>query len=53
MLKTFHQRRVYFTAVNSYFTQIEVRNTLCNLFEIEHTEFFNSSIFYEGANGGT
>ena len=46
MLKTFHQRRVYFTAVNCYFTQIEVRNALFNLFEIEHTEFFNSSIFY-------
>ena len=46
MLKTFHQRRVYFTAVNSYFTQIEVRNAFCNLFEIEHIEFFNSSIFY-------
>ena len=39
MLKTFHQRRVYLTAVNSYFTQIEVRNAFCNLFEIEHTEF--------------
>ena len=46
MLKTFHQKRVYFTAVNCYFTQIEVRNAFCNLFEIEHTEFFNSSIFY-------
>ena len=33
-------------AVNCYFTQIEVRNAFCNLFEIEHTEFFNSSIFY-------
>ena len=46
MLKTFHQRKVYFTAVNCYFTQIEVRHAFCNLFEIEHTEFFNSSIFY-------
>ena len=46
MLKTFHQRRVYFTAVNCYFTQIEVPNAFCNLFEIEHTEFFNSSIFH-------
>ena len=46
MLKTFHQRRVYFTAVNCYFTQTEVRNAFCNLFEIEHTEFFNSFIFY-------
>ena len=46
MLKAFHQRRVYITAVNCYFTQIEVRNGFCNLFEIEHTEFFNSSIFY-------
>ena len=46
MLKTFHRRRVYFTAVNYYFTQKEVRNAFCNLFEIEHTEFFNSSIFY-------
>ena len=46
MLKTSHQRRVYFTAVNCYFTQTEVRNAFCNLFEIEHTEFFNSSIFY-------
>ena len=46
MLKTFHQRRVYFTAVNCYFTQTEVRNAFCNLFEIEHTYFFNSSIFY-------
>ena len=46
MLKTFRQRRVYFTAVNCYFTQIEVRNAFCNLFEIEHTEFFNSSIFF-------
>ena len=46
MLKTFHQRRVYITAVNCYLTQIEVRNGFCNLFEIEHTEFFNSSIFY-------
>ena len=46
MLKTFHQRRVYFTAVNCYFAQIEVRNAFCNLFEIEHTEFFNSSTFY-------
>ena len=46
MLKVFHQRRVYFTAVNCYFTQIEVRNAFWNLFEIEHTEFFNSSIFY-------
>ena len=46
MLKTFHQRRVYFTAVDCYFAQIEVRNAFCNLFEIEHTEFFNSSIFY-------
>ena len=45
-LKTFHQRRVYFTAVNCYFTQIEVRNAFCNLLEFEHTEFFNSSIFY-------
>ena len=41
MLETFHQRRVYFTAVNCYFTQIEVRNAFRNLFEIEH-----SSIFY-------
>ena len=46
MLKTFHQRRVYFTAVNCYFTQIGVRTAFRNLFEIEHTEFFNSSIFY-------
>ena len=46
MLKAFHQRRVYFTAVNCYFTQIEVRNAFCNLFEIEHTEFVISSIFY-------
>ena len=46
MLKTFHQRSVYFTAVNCYCTQIEVRNAFGNLFEIEHTEYFNSSIFY-------
>ena len=46
MLKTFHQRRVYFTAVNCYFTQIEVRNAFCNLFKIEHTEFLKSSIYY-------
>ena len=46
MLKTFQQRRVYFTAVNCYFVQIEVRNAFCNLFKIKHTEFFNSSIFY-------
>ena len=46
MLKTVHRRRVYFTAVNCYFTQIEVRNAIRNLLEIEHTEFFNSSIFY-------
>ena len=46
MLKTFHQRKVYLTALNCYFTQIEVRNAFFNLFEIEHTEFFNSSIFY-------
>ena len=46
MLKAFHQRRVYFTAVNCYFTQIEVRNAFFNLFEIEHTELFNYSIFY-------
>ena len=41
MLKIFHQRTVYITAVNCYFTQIEVRNAFCNLFEIKHTEFFN------------
>ena len=46
MLKTFHERRVYFTAVKGYFTQIEVRKVFRNLFEIEHTEFFNSSTVY-------